>query len=642
MNLTNQIILSKILEYLKATNYPHKKCGKTLMLKCCYCLKEPMSCNKIPNTSLLNCLNPDCKIEPFTLIDLIKKVEEDKKNYTDDEILHYLKKLLKLDLTTQKDMDKVSETLDFYEKVGFDLVPVAVNRKNPIEVEWNKKSHKDRKEWEQWISNNLNIGIKTGQLSNITVLDLDTKKIPEELKPLLNLTPTLVQNTNKGFHFIYQYEEDLPKTRLNKYELDIENSNGQIVCVPSKVDGHTREWFKLIPPTKMPTKLKEFLLEQINKGKIVEINTEGEQSVTGSNPMPLVEEGGLGRSNVITKVTGLYRKQFTINDTKKIARTFNKYFINPPIPNEILEKTVFTSLDKYVDSDYQLLKNQILKCIQDVESTTKNELELIVSGNWQKGEAKKKINIALLELIREEKITKKGRNYEIIKEMEWSGDLDNIGIPIDFKMPYFSEIANFNWNDLILIGGDSGKGKTHCAINIIKGLLEQGVKPDYLFTEYSGRFKTIAQKLGLRSNQFISAPLYNPYDVIFHKEKHKVVIIDWLRPPNSEFNKMDSLVWDLIQKIFKVNGILIIFQQLKKFKNIVRGEEQLRYDWFAPNFANQFPSLALHFLHEDEEGIYGKFVPTKIRDAKPGAYVGMGIPTVFDKKTAELKLVGEE
>lgn len=692
MNLTNQIILSKILEYLKATNYNHKKCGKTLMLKCPFCLKEPMSCNKIPNTSLLNCLNPDCVSEPFNLIDLIKVVEEDKKNYSDDDILDYLKKLLNLDLTTQKDIDKATETLDFLESQNYALIPLLSRDKEPLDNGWQLSEHRKKSDWMQWLSTGLNLGILTGEVNNLVGIDLDLitneeaielfttkdkkrieelnkkrRTIPEELKVLFN-TPTLVQMSYKGMHFFYLYEKELRKTwvEYKNVHIDIESNKGQIVVFPSKetalkedvldenkkpiklpsgkkkqkVIGYvTREWYKLISPAKMPTKLKEFLLEQINKGKKVEINEEGNQEVTGSKPMPLVEEGGVGRSNVLIKVTGLYRKQFKIEDTKKIVRTFNKNFINPPISNEILEKTVFTSLDKYVDSDYQLLKKQILEYIQDVESTSKTDIEMVVSGNFTKGETKKKLNIALLELIREEKITKKGRNYEIIQDEGWADDFSNIGIPIDFKMPYFEDIARFKWNGVILIGANTGKGKTFFSMNIINRLIKQGLKPDYLFTELEGGFNEAAYKLGISHHSFDFKRVYDPRDIILHKEEHKVVILDWLSPPNSEFNKLDSLFWELLKKISKVNGFLIVFMQLKK---IYLKDGNIKYDWFAPNLAEHLPSLACQLLHEDDKGIYSKLKITKIRFPKQGAYTGMSLPSIFDKKTAELKLVGEE
>ena len=49
--------------------------------------------------------------------------------------------------------------LNFYKKLGFDLVPIIRNGKIPIEKDWTNKSHKDIGEWNNWLKTGINIGV---------------------------------------------------------------------------------------------------------------------------------------------------------------------------------------------------------------------------------------------------------------------------------------------------------------------------------------------------------------------------------------------------------------------------------------------------------------------------------------------------
>jgi hypothetical protein len=195
----------------------------------------------------------------FTLISIVKKIEKDKRTYSHEEICEYLKELFDIKVVTPKDEQYLDEVFSFYEKNKFSLVPVAKNAKNPVEINWTNKTHYEKQEWLKWMHNGLNVGLRTGKVSNITVIDIDQEQIPDELKMVL--TSTLVQKTNKGWHYIYQYEESLPKTRLNELEVDIENDGGQIVIHPSTIDGVNRDFVEMKEPTKMSQELINFLLK---------------------------------------------------------------------------------------------------------------------------------------------------------------------------------------------------------------------------------------------------------------------------------------------------------------------------------------------------------------------------------------------
>ncbi|HOA84239.1 MAG TPA: bifunctional DNA primase/polymerase, partial [Thermodesulfovibrio thiophilus] len=64
----------------------------------------------------------------------------------------------------------------YVETLNFSVIPISTNNKKPV-IEW--KEYQNRKptieklkEW--FIKNNYNVGIITGKISNIVVVDLDS------------------------------------------------------------------------------------------------------------------------------------------------------------------------------------------------------------------------------------------------------------------------------------------------------------------------------------------------------------------------------------------------------------------------------------------------------------------------------------
>ena len=138
--------------------------------------------------------------------------------------------------------------------------------------------------------NNFNIGLLTGKLNNIIVLDVDEKDngieefklyIAEYGEPM-----TIKQKTpNNGYHYIFEYSHSDPDvqflidnslTNSSKYRgvgLDIRTNGGFIVIEPSTIDNKCYKFvqgrsFSDIQPIEMPHSLIKWLL--IEKLKIIQ------------------------------------------------------------------------------------------------------------------------------------------------------------------------------------------------------------------------------------------------------------------------------------------------------------------------------------------------------------------------------------
>jgi SOS response regulatory protein OraA/RecX len=614
-------VLTYIIDYikLKVECFIIDEKTKIKRFTCPICKNEKLTAILIPGTYKLRCLN--CNKNYGNLFEVVKVLEKDKENYTDEQIEKYIIDLLKLTIKTDL---QVKDLFEYYEKNNFDLVPVVKNQKNPIELGWTEKVHKNKKEWEEWIYDGLNIGVKTGKSSNITIVDVDTKEIPEDLHKLLSYT-TLYQITNKGTQFIYKYVETLPTTRIDEYKTDILNDKKQSVFPPSTVENNQREIF-LNEIEEMPQALLDFLKSKITvvvksfSDKLKEDIQEDHINLSEFNMSP-IQEGN--RTNFMLRFGGILRKELNINQTAYTLSLFNRYLCKPSLPIKELDN-VINSLDRYTKFDEMELALKILQYMKVVEEAGSRDIKEALGELGAEG--KQRIEKAIKYLTKEGFLFKKGRIFKLVKKADWKEQFMDDGKKIDFIMPYLDDYAVFRSGDLAVIGARTGAGKTHVSMNIIKRLVQQNKKPCYISLESGSRFISIATALGLKEGDFKYCIHFSPTDV--ELEKDSITIIDWLLP--DDYALTDKLYKHFAEQLVKQGGILIVFAQLMQ-----NGE------FFAKNMIDLFPAFVAKFLYEDDSGVNSYFQITKIREPKSRVKLGK-IPCFYDFESKELKMIEEK
>ncbi len=659
--MNEQIILSKLYEYLKKKKIKYKRIGRTsATLPCIFCKTGTMQV--LPNSYKVNCFK--CKPKEalghyYTLIDIARKVDNlDIEVQSDDDVLQHIKEELKINVMTKKDEENIDKVLDFYEKMGFDLVPVAKDSKIPIEKDWTNKTHKDKNEWKQWLVNGLNIGVKTGIRSEILALDIDAlskkdkteynsdKTTEERRKELLEkrqknldivlnklkIGITLVQDSLGGQHYFYKYDEEIPKTHIEieGINIDVESEGGYILLFPSKCNKLKREIKNLINTMEMSKELKEFLLAKITvprKTASEEIREDINTEDFKINPKDFALKNnnleGICNSSFI-KLGGILRKQLNVKQTGYVLHILNKHLLEDPMPSKDIT-AMLRELDRYSVFDERELAHKIIEYLKDVDETNRTEIAMAVVAT-NRGEDKKRVDKALKYLVNEEYVIKRGSRYKMVKKPNWKENLINIGIPIDFKMPYFDDVMYFNWGDLILIGSANAKGKTHISMNIIKRLVAQGKKPCYLSLETGSRWAKIALQLGLKEGDFKWDESADATEI--ELDKDAITVIDWLCPSN--YAEVDKLLMYFTKQLQKTKGVAIIFMQLREDNN-----------WLAKDLVKQFPSFTCKYIYDNEgSGEYGKFVIDKIREAKLKTKT-WEIPCQYNWETKELTRIDE-
>lgn len=594
----------------------------------------------------------DCNACNWTgnIVDVVRLVFPEHKNKSEDEIYKLAAIELGVSIVTEEDIINIFK---MYKRLGFDMVPVRRQLKIPFETEWQKKSHREIQEWEGWLVDDLNIGIKTGHMSQVTVIDVDCKNLPkglpDELKPYLSNVDTLVQETNRGFHFFFQYEKDLPKTGFDivvdpkekkRYHIDIENDGGQVVAFPSEVvDDETGELgfdrkfnvdrtkLHSISIAKMPDGLKKLILSKIDKSKITVTDTKNPiDNIDTSNLEDFMKIDEGNRNNALMHLGGIFRKELGPLETEKIIGIVNRYFVNPPLNKRELQDNIFRPLRKYIKVDENELAKKILDYMRIVGEASATDIRTAINHN--KYDCDKATEL----LVREGHLFKKRKCYHLIRKAEWSDKWGSEGEPVGYDVPYFHDRVNFRSGDMIIVGAKTGVGKTHVAMNIIKKLVDQGKKPYYISLESGSRFVSIAKGLKMGEGDFYHTTLFAPEDV--ELENDAITIIDWLLP--EDYSQTDKLYKYFAEQLTKKGGILIVFVQLKESK-----EQESRF--FAENMIKMFPALVVKFgYHKDSKGNEtperSYFESVKIRDPKNHSHrFKMDLKYIPDLKTLEIE-----
>jgi hypothetical protein len=146
-----------------------------------------------------------------------------------------------------------------YAKLGWKVFPLVPGQKRPLTMHGSKDATSNPDQIRAWWTQNpdANIGVATGSVSGIVVLDVDCKNDKDGYASLRNLDitqeDTLCQSTpSGGLHLVFQY---LPEIRNSVDKLgiglDTRGDGGYIAVFPSVVEGKPYAW--LTSPFEGPT-----------------------------------------------------------------------------------------------------------------------------------------------------------------------------------------------------------------------------------------------------------------------------------------------------------------------------------------------------------------------------------------------------
>lgn len=568
----------------------------------------------IPGTNKVSCLICGWKGSMF---DAIRVLEKDKINNTDAQITDYLIGELKLDMYSE---------LTAYQKYGWSLVPLLKNTKDAFEKDWRNKEYRDKVQWIKWLNNGLNIGLNC-ELNKLIAIDVDCKKqIPdsakadrEEIIKLLENSDTLKSFTpSGGNHYVYLWDEDLRKQEVNLANTLIDTrTEGQIVIAPSTINGIPYKWENLgveIKPIPKELKTKLLALKSIKSTKETESIPVPEKNL--SEPLKLKNNNLDGCCNdTFVSIGGMLVKQLSPDHTEFVLNVMNKYLLESPMPAASI-KSMMNSLVDYKGDDEKSYEKTIYEYLKLMQSDVTPK-DVIDNTKLPRAIVDKYLS----QFVKEGKAIRLGRGrYQYKEKIEWSDAAPEVIEEYKYKIPLFNDLMIFQSGDVIMLGGVQNSGKTTICLNILKGMIDQGVKPYYIYSEAGSRFQKTSQILGITGKYFHT---YHENPLAIELEYNAFTCIDWLHLENKA--ETDTVIKKLNDELRRKGGILVIFSQLKE-----NGE------WFAPNLINHYPTFAARLFQDNPEKTLSHYQCDKIKEPR-GNYTDFLLQCEFDRETRIFK-----
>tara|TARA_Y100000310_G_scaffold216113_1_gene217106 strand:- start:2186 stop:2992 length:807 start_codon:yes stop_codon:yes gene_type:complete len=125
-----------------------------------------------------------------------------------------------------------------YTNIGYPVFPIRVNAKTPLTPHGFKEATTDQARIIEWWGNwpDANIGLATGEVSGVSVVDIDGPAGVDSVKMLgLPKTWTVQTPRGTGYHLYFTYTPDLKQAAAVMPGIDIRNDGGYILLPPSYV-----------------------------------------------------------------------------------------------------------------------------------------------------------------------------------------------------------------------------------------------------------------------------------------------------------------------------------------------------------------------------------------------------------------------
>ena len=272
-----------------------------------------------------------------------------------------------------------------YLSTGYSIIPLRRN-KTPLLKE-NKVYQRDRlptdEEVEDWFLDKVpevNIGICTGKISGITVVDIDVGG--GVTTSLDTFPPTYtVETPTGGFHLYYKYNKDIKQT-ANTFpqfpHVDIRNDGGYVVAPPSVCD-YQKNKQRITGPYKVIKKLPiiDFPIDlfQVKKSSNVQIPSTAEVLAN----MDVMVDGD-GRNVTLTKVAGKILQLGTDDGVSlSILYAANKQFKDPLPPGEV--DTIFNSISAREKTKNEGPKIELIRNHKDVPIANEENVYRIMKAD---------------------------------------------------------------------------------------------------------------------------------------------------------------------------------------------------------------------------------------------------------------------
>lgn len=451
----------------------------------------------------------------------------------------------------------------------FSIIPIQPKNKKPIIPAW--KIYQEQTPtigevkawWSKW--SDAMIGIVTGSISDLAVIDVDTEEGKEELYSLLSTDfQCPMVYTPNGMHLYCRYPKDLRnKVRVLK-GLDIRAEAGYVIAPPSKnFAGKQYKWDEKwrIPEKSIPEFPKE-LLDNIDTSP-------------GYNPI----ETGLRHFQEGRRDDDLFRAANLMlrgGASKEEVSVYIKALAaqcNPPFPEREAERKVESAVQRAWRRDHKLVDDvkEYLSVTEGSFSVTEIRLALQLVTKEDRANLRQILYRLAQEKIIERNPIRDGVFRMVTQDIQ-ALDWKNAPVkPVEFHFLFglTDDLVEIFPGNIIVLAGNSNTGKTAAMLNLIK--LNQDIWDTHFFSNEMGE-----TELKLRLDKFGSDIKWN-FKAYERSSNYEDVIV-----PNGlnliDYMEISDTFYSIASKLRRIHdkledGLAVIAIQKSPYKDLGRGAD---------------------------------------------------------------------
>lgn len=513
-------------------------------------------------------------------------------------------------------MNVLQAALD-YQRIGLSIIPLRPD-KRPF-IQWQEFQRRKATEgeikawWNKWPK--AMIGIVTGQISNLFVVDCDTEEGYKSVQELLldSLNIPRARTPRGGWHLYFQNPQDSRLTTMAGIMpgVDIRGEGGYIIAAPSmNGNGKGYEWLDglslaEVAPPPVPGALLSALYNNINNS--------------------LYRGCGQERSQVTTKTTSDHifehgkRDDNLFHIASCLAKTGNT--------EDYIRQTLATIVSSWGESDETWINAKVQSAFKRIEKQERNlaaeirDWVLTTNGHFMTTDCHRELQLttrdhmkaatmALLRLCEGEKPLlerfgdKRGCYRRIENAIEEVNFMDAPTDEFPLALPLgIDTYCRLYPGNIVIVAGSKSAGKTAFLLNIVKDNMQQHqivyLNSEMGDTEFRKRMELFGFPLSdWKNDNFKPIHRASNFSDLITPEK-KIFIVDFLEI-TTDFWKVAHYIQEIHKKL--KDGIAIIALQKSANKETGHGGD------FSKEKARLY--LSLDYLSDEKKNLI------KIVDAK--------------------------
>jgi len=359
----------------------------------------------------------------------------------------------------------------YRDKLGFSVIPVRPKDKRPDLVNWEPyiQRHATDEEINEWFRKwpDANIGIVTGRISGVSVIDIDTPEAEEELFRVIPegiVTPIAV-TPRGGKHMFFKYNPAVPSVSSKIIpHVDTKSDGGMVVVSPSERQEGRYSWIEELKPSRVP--MAEFPATYIEK--LEEARAKAPISKPSGASLPMDGEmfkEGRRDEDLFYVANHLAKSGMPESDIYRIVRGLAQRACDPPFDPAEADIKVESALKRAAQRERNIGAEVRAWAITQLQpfriESCFTELGL------RHPEQIKASRQAMTQLIHQGFVEIAGRGfYRLIdKSLKYIKPKKND--PIDVWLPLgLPGLVKVHPHDVIIVAGSTGAGKTAFSLNV--------------------------------------------------------------------------------------------------------------------------------------------------------------------------------